>query len=61
VVPASEEGLIEHLEEATERIRGLDWKMQDIVVLPVRDIEGLEELDITQVAGGADKSQGAPR
>ncbi len=60
VVPVSEEGLIERLEEATEQLRGLDWKMLDIVVVPVRDIEELEELEVTQVAGGAAESQGPP-
>jgi cation diffusion facilitator family transporter len=60
VVPASEEGLIDHLEEATEEVRGLDWKLHDVVIVPVRDIEGVEDYDLTQVAGGADDSQGEP-
>jgi divalent metal cation (Fe/Co/Zn/Cd) transporter len=49
VVPESEDGLIDHLEEATRRIRDLDWKLHDVMVVPVRDIEGLEKLDLTQV------------
>ena len=60
VVPATEDGLIDRLERATQRIRGLDWKLHDVLVVPARDIEGLDELDITQVAGGADDPQGAP-
>jgi divalent metal cation (Fe/Co/Zn/Cd) transporter len=60
VVPVAEDGLIDHLEEATERVRALDWKMQDVAVVPVRDIEGLDTLDITQVTGGAADSQGPP-
>ena len=61
VVPASEDGLMDRLEEATERIRALDWKMHDIVVVPARDIEGIADMDITQVAGEANDSQGTPR
>ena len=60
VVPMREDGLIDHLEEATQRLRALDWKMQDVMVVPVRDIEGLDTLDVTQVAGGAADSQGPP-
>jgi divalent metal cation (Fe/Co/Zn/Cd) transporter len=61
VVPDAEAGLIDRLEEATEELRSLDWKLHDIVVVPVQDIEGVEGLDITQVAGGAPDSQGSPR
>jgi cation diffusion facilitator family transporter len=61
VVPAGEDGLIDRLEEATEELRALDWKLHDVVIVPVRDIEGVEDLDITQVAGGAEDSQGPPR
>jgi cation diffusion facilitator family transporter len=60
VVPTGEEGLIDRLEEATERLHAIDWKIGDIVIVPVRDIEGLEDLDVTLIAGGADDSQGRP-
>jgi cation diffusion facilitator family transporter len=61
VVPAEEEGLIDRLEEATERLRAIDWKIQDVLVVPVRDIEGLDDLDVTQIAGAAEDAQGEPR
>jgi divalent metal cation (Fe/Co/Zn/Cd) transporter len=60
VVPVSEDGLIDRLEEATEELRGLDWKLHDVVIVPVRDIEGLETMDVTQLPGGAGDSQGRP-
>jgi divalent metal cation (Fe/Co/Zn/Cd) transporter len=61
VVPAGEEGLLERLEEATEELRGLNWKLHDVMIVPVRDIEGIEEYDLTQVAGGAEDAQGSPQ
>jgi len=60
VVPVAEDGLIDRLEEGTERLRALDWKVQDVVIVPVRDIEGLEELGVTQIAGGAPETRGEP-
>ena len=60
VVPAREEGLIDHLEEATEQVRALDWKLHDVVIVPVSDIEDVEKYDITQVAGAAEGPQGLP-
>ena len=40
VVPVDEEELIDRIEDAVARLRGLDWKVQDVVVSPVRDLEG---------------------
>ena len=60
VVPVSEEGLIDHLEQATEQVRAIDWKLHDVVIVPVRDIEDIEGYDLTQVAGGGDDPQGPP-
>ena len=60
VVPGREEGLIDHLEEATEQVRALDWKLHDVVIVPVSDIEDVEKYDITQVAGAAEGPQGLP-
>jgi cation diffusion facilitator family transporter len=52
VVPSSEDGLLERCERATEQIRGLDWKLHDVMFVPVREIDGLDELEITAVGRG---------
>ena len=49
VVPRSEERLLEHLEDATEAIRGIDWKLHDVMFVPVRQIKGADDLDLTVV------------
>ena len=43
VVPKSEEGLVDAIEETTERLRRLDWKVHDVALTPVRSIEDLPE------------------
>jgi divalent metal cation (Fe/Co/Zn/Cd) transporter len=39
-VPRDDADLLDRVEEATERIRALDWKLQDVVVAVVREVEG---------------------
>ena len=39
-VPRDTENLRDRVEEAVERIRALDWKLQDVVVSVVREIDG---------------------
>jgi divalent metal cation (Fe/Co/Zn/Cd) transporter len=43
VVPASEDGLVDRVEETIERLRALDWKVHDVTITPVRAIEDLPE------------------
>jgi cation diffusion facilitator family transporter len=38
VVPSDENGLLEKLREAGERIKALDWRLQDFNIVPVRTI-----------------------
>jgi cation diffusion facilitator family transporter len=38
VVPKTEENLVERLEELADHLLGLNWKLYDIVVVPVSDI-----------------------
>jgi divalent metal cation (Fe/Co/Zn/Cd) transporter len=40
VVPRDETGLLDRVEDAVEQIRALDWKLQDVVVAAVRELEG---------------------
>jgi cation diffusion facilitator family transporter len=39
VVPEDDENLVDRLEEAEERLTGLDWKVHDLAVVPVTEIE----------------------
>jgi hypothetical protein len=39
-VPRDEVALIDRVEDAVDRICELDWKLQDVVVAVVRDLEG---------------------
>jgi hypothetical protein len=39
-VPRDEVDLLDRVEDAVERISGLDWKLQDVVVAVVRELEG---------------------
>jgi cation diffusion facilitator family transporter len=43
VVPADETALLERVEDAVERICELDWKLQDVVVAVVRELEDAPE------------------
>jgi divalent metal cation (Fe/Co/Zn/Cd) transporter len=42
-VPRDEDDLLDRVEDAVTRICALDWKMQDVVVSVVREIEGAPE------------------
>ena len=42
VVPAREDGIVSRLEDAYERIRELDWRLHDVVIVPVESLEGHE-------------------
>jgi len=39
VVPKDESRLIEKLGEAGERVKALDWRIQDFNIVPVRSLE----------------------
>ena len=39
VVPRTEEGLVQRLEELAEHLLALEWKVYDIVLVPVREID----------------------
>jgi divalent metal cation (Fe/Co/Zn/Cd) transporter len=39
VVPVTEQDLLERLEELADRLLSLEWKVYDIVVVPVREID----------------------
>jgi cation diffusion facilitator family transporter len=43
VVPASDDGVVDRIEETIEQLRSLDWKLHDITITPVRSIEDLPE------------------
>jgi divalent metal cation (Fe/Co/Zn/Cd) transporter len=55
VVPRSEDTLLDRVEDAAERIAALDWKVQDVVVAVVRDLDGVPP----EVMVSADRSQPA--
>lgn len=38
VVPAQRDALIENIEEAQEQLRSLDWKLHEIVIMPVAEL-----------------------
>jgi cation diffusion facilitator family transporter len=42
-VPRDDSDLLDRVEDAVERIQALDWKLQDVVVAVVRDIDGAPE------------------
>jgi divalent metal cation (Fe/Co/Zn/Cd) transporter len=42
-VPRDEANLLDRVEDAVDRIRALDWKLQDVVVSVVRDLDGAPE------------------
>jgi divalent metal cation (Fe/Co/Zn/Cd) transporter len=42
-VPRDEADLLDRVEDAVERITALDWKLQDVVVSVVREIDGAPE------------------
>ena len=42
-VPRDEADLLDRVEDAVEQIRGLDWKLQDVVVAVVRELDGVPD------------------
>jgi len=40
VVPVDGEDLVDRVEDAVTRIRDIDWKLQDVVISPVRELDG---------------------
>ncbi|MTI23570.1 cation transporter, partial [Fulvivirga kasyanovii] len=38
IIPKYEENLIENIQKAYEKARGLDWKIQDLVIQPVKSL-----------------------
>ena len=51
VVPKDDRRLVQRLEEAGEYVRGLDWKIHDVVIMPVRSLEEAGELGEERPAG----------
>ena len=43
VVPSEEDNLVDRMEKALERLEALDWRLHDIVIVPTRELEELEE------------------
>jgi cation diffusion facilitator family transporter len=41
VVPTTEDGLVEKLEEAQQLVAKLSWRVRDLVIVPVKDLEGI--------------------
>ena len=39
VVPVDDHGLVERLEHAADALRGLDWRLHDLVLVPVAKLE----------------------
>jgi cation diffusion facilitator family transporter len=37
IVPKSNDKLLENMEKAHEEVKGLDWKMHDVVIIPLRE------------------------
>ncbi|MFL5580898.1 MAG: cation diffusion facilitator family transporter [Gemmatimonadaceae bacterium] len=42
VVPRDEDRLLERLDEASERLRALDWRLHGLTVVPVKELDGVE-------------------
>jgi cation diffusion facilitator family transporter len=40
VVPKDENGLLRHVEEAREGLRDLDWRLHDVVIVPLESLPG---------------------
>ncbi|HWC13227.1 MAG TPA: cation diffusion facilitator family transporter [Actinomycetota bacterium] len=39
VVPSRQDGLVENIKRAQEHLRSLDWKLHEIVIMPVTDLQ----------------------
>lgn len=60
VVPVDDAHLVARVEDAAERLRALDWRIQEIVVSPVRAIEpGGRPADLTRGAPAAGSQPGS--
>jgi hypothetical protein len=57
-VPHDEIDLVDRAEDAVSRIRSLDWKLQDVVVSVVRDLEGAPEDVLVRDAFGSVRPRG---
>jgi hypothetical protein len=40
VIPVDQDDLLDRVEDGVAQIRELDWKLQDVVISPVRELEG---------------------
>src|SRR5690606_36175273 len=56
VVPATEAGLVDNLARAAEDLRGVDWRVYDMVVMPVRSLAPQAFLD-EELGGGGGGSE----
>lgn len=43
VVPASDDGLLRHLEDTRERLNDLDWRLHDVVIVPLESLPSRSE------------------
>ncbi len=58
VIPRDEEDLVERIEDAARRISDLDWRMYDIVVVPVSSLDKRPDAPEPQVSGARSMSDG---
>jgi hypothetical protein len=54
VVPSDQRGLVSKLEDATERIKALDWKLHDVNLTPVARLVPPGEQDGERHEGSCD-------
>lgn len=46
VIPRSQQGLLENIEKAHEKLRALDWRLHDVVIAPVKEFhDELREIE----------------
>lgn len=43
VVPTDERGLVDKIDRATEKVLGLDWRLHEIAIVPVKELGELEK------------------
>ena len=55
-VPVDDHELLDRVEDAVERIRALDWKLQDVVVAVVRDLQGAPADTIVRASAARQKA-----
>jgi cation diffusion facilitator family transporter len=51
VVPADADALVDRLDHAAEELRALDWRLHDLVVVPVARLEGRPDAPAPQADG----------